>query len=479
MDVTSDEIRTSRFQGTRHVYDRREVDAFLHRTAATLEMYERKLAVTQAHVESLEKALDLAHGRVRSIQGRDARIAELETALAAAQHNYESARSMLEAQDDGAAIVDTANDDLLREARRQAEALLEGATAEASLIRAEGDRLRAEAAAAAESAAAAARTEAEELRKRAGLQHAEMLDEIKQARLDALAALEAEVAAKRSSALMELEDETDRLAADAAAAAASRANLEARLAEAQHQAAKAEEEARQKLEAAEERVAAAEAEKTRLLAEIERTAAAAEAERQVFMEDAERMFEEAVARAEADREAASRQAGNGQADVAAAEVAQLRRQVAQLRTALTDVQRRFSDVSSLSAEELELAATLAAADLDDGDVVDLTSEAATAAPESDESPDDASVTVKSKWAEIQPIHAAPHADLEPASVAAEETEAAPTAARRPTWRDTLGTARKPEPDGEDDTGDPAVVGFYERRLAGLRERLKDAGPRDF
>jgi hypothetical protein len=467
VDVTSDEIRSSRFQGTRHVYDRREVDAFLHRTAATVEVYERKLAVTQAHLESLEKALDLAHGRARSVRSREARIAELEAALAAAQHNYESAATLLESQN-----TETDEHQLVLEARRRAEALLAEATEESARLRSEAERTTSEAVEGAALVAASAQTDADEMRKKASLEHAAMLEDLAQARLDAKAALEAEMETKRTAAVAELEAEKVRFAGDTAAAQAS---LEARLAKAERKAAKAQEKSEKQLQAAQERAALAEGETAKLQAEIERVVASAEAERQVFMEDADRMFEEAAARAEAERAAAAPEATILD-DGAAEELTALRHQVAQLRTALADVQKRFSDVSALSAEELELSAALVGLDLADAEVIDLTAAAATDAPESEDAAveSEANVTVKARWAETQPMHAAPRGDVDGSEDGSPEAEAA--AAGESTWRDGLESAGRSE--SESDNGESPVIGFYERRLAGLRARLKDAAPDD-
>jgi hypothetical protein len=519
MDVTSDEIRSSRFQGSRHVYDRREVDAFLHRTAATLEMYERKLAVTEAHVQSLEKALDLAHDRARASRSRETRISELESALAAAQHNYESAMELLQAHSEAPQVPDVNDHELVMAARTRVEQLLRGAMEESARILAKSEKRAELAAETAATMLAAAEAEAEELRKEATLEHAAMLEELAKSRLDAKAALEEELDSKRSTALTELEAEKLRLAAETAAA---QTTLESRLAEAEHNAAQSEERVLERLAAAEERAAAAEAEMARLLAELElaeagaerevgvseervlerlaaaeeragaaeaemarllaemeRAEAAAEAERRVFTEDAERMFEEAVARAEADREAAVRQPAADVGDESRAEVAQLRRQVAQLRTALSGVQKRFSDISGLSAEELELSAMLAGLEAGDGDVIDLTTPA-TSSDDADSSDDPYSfdapgsnVTVKSRWAEVQPMHAAARAPADAAVGGDNHDVPAPSGG---TWRDAAGAARKNESDSAADAEQEAVIGFYERRLAGLRARLKDAGP---
>jgi hypothetical protein len=473
VDVTSDEIRTSRFQGTRHVYDRREVDAFLHRTAATLELYERKIAVTQAHVESLEKALDLAHGRARAIRSRETRISELESALAAAQHNYESAMAQLEAKNDAPQVVDIERHELVLAARSRVEALLQEAMQEAAHIRVEATRVGDEAAQDAELTTAAAQAEAEELAKSASLEHAAMLEEIAQERLEAKEALDAEIDTKRTAALAELDVEKVRLAGEVAAA---EADLEAVSTETDGDSIGVDETLRERLRTTVKRATAAEEERDRLLADIERTAAAAEAERKVFMEDAERMFEEAVARAEADRATVSPREPDDAHDELAAEVTRLRREAAQLRTALMGVQERFSDVSGLSVEELQLSALLAGLEVGGDEVIDLTKQETEEADAAGTVEDvDPSVTVKSKWAESQPMHAAPRADVVPSSDTDDDSVSVVTGS---TWRNAVEAPPEAESAGEPPTPEQAVIGFYERRLAGLRSRLKDAAPRD-
>ncbi len=61
MDLTSQEVAAIRFAGTRYVYNRREVDAFVRRVATTLRDQERELARIRARMAALEHALDVAH----------------------------------------------------------------------------------------------------------------------------------------------------------------------------------------------------------------------------------------------------------------------------------------------------------------------------------------------------------------------------------------------------------------------------------
>lgn len=61
MDLTSQEAAAIRFTGTRYVYNRREVDAFVRRVATTLRDQERELARIAARMAALEHALDVAH----------------------------------------------------------------------------------------------------------------------------------------------------------------------------------------------------------------------------------------------------------------------------------------------------------------------------------------------------------------------------------------------------------------------------------
>ena len=238
MDVTSEEVRSSRFQGTRHVYDRREVDAFLHRIAATLEVYERKLAVTESHVESLEQALDLAHNRARSMKEREARISELETALAAAQHNYESVMAQLEERATEKARtkkVDTSS--TVVEARARAEELVKEAKASAAKIEADAEK---------------------------------------------------SAAAMRREALHFVAQAKEKVHGEAAAA---ESEYKARL-----------DEAEKRLAEAEERAGQVELDRRKLEESINRLTARAEAERRELIADAEAMVTEAVAQAQADRD---------------------------------------------------------------------------------------------------------------------------------------------------------------------------------
>lgn len=437
MDVTSEEIRSSRFQGTRHVYDRREVDAFLHRAASTLEIYERKLTVTESHVENLEKALELAQSRARSMGGLDGRIAELEAALAASQHNYESAMSELEAR----AEFDSNKTSLAKSARD-----LQVKTEAVDALKTEAARtaqvIENEASATADSTVSAARTEAEEILRTALVAQTSIIEEVEQMRL----AAEAQVGAK----LEELRGTAD--APDGELSAAS-------LLELKEKAAKA---------------------KT-ALKKANKRATAAEARAQ----DAETQLDLA-------RHQIAAQSGEGNAVVAAgvagndgSEVDDLRRQVAQMRTALSNIQERFSSAAKLSPEELELAAELVDLDLHDVDMlVDLTTPAMTQAsdtaveevadPDTGDEEAAPKVAIKAKWAQSGGVPAGAltegRADLEATRRAWPETDQP-----APNWRDTFGSGRKRAVAKAAAEQKEEPLGFYERRLAGLRDRIREAG----
>ncbi|MCP3975348.1 MAG: hypothetical protein GY720_12760 [bacterium] len=532
MDVTSEEIRSSRFQGTRHVYDRREVDAFLHRAAATLEVYERKLAVTESHVQSLEKALDLANSRVRSVRQRDARIGELETALASAQHHYEleverteaNAVAPIRASSDREATEDSQrrSEEIIDEARQKAEAIrtravdyTEQASDEAEEIlaaaRAEGVGLIEQAKAQEAEMLkqlAATRAEAVGLIEQAKAQEAEMLKQLAATRADAVAALEAEAEAQRTSLSQEVAANDERLAGMEVVASAEMA---VKLREAEERAAKIASKGQEIIQQAEERAQAAEAERNDLAEELQRAAAEAEASRIQLMADVEIMVAEAVTQAEADRdlmllEAQVRlEAAEGEREAlielarsetsaitteAEQQLESLRRQAAQMRTALSDLHGRFADLGSLTVEDFELATALVDLDLRDVDeVLDLTAGAdqadqAETAVESDEAPRPVGevgtvLPLKSKWS--QPATAAPRGLVVELDEAATQTEqdqnVAPNGEYHPTWRDKL--APQPPAKEEPEEEVKEVLGFYERRLAGLRARLQEALPDEY
>lgn len=499
MDVTSDEIRSSRFQGTRHVYDRREVDAFLHRAASTLELYERKLAVTESHVQSLEKALDLANSRVRSVRERDARISELETALAAAQHHYEL--EVERTENSVTPVPAIPNDSGTHEAAaRRSEELVDVARQEAEEIRTRAVDYTEQASDEATEILAASRAEAAGLIEEAKSQETAMLKELAAARAEAEAKLEAELLAKRAALSDEVAANSERLAGMEAVAFAE---MDVKLQNAEKRAAKIASKSQQIIQQAEERARAAETERDELAAELKQEALAAEARRNKMMADVELMVGEAVTQAEVDRdlmlleaqvrvEAAESesvaliqqtQAETAQMTAAAeAKLESLRRQAAQMRTALSSLHQRFADVGSVTAEDFELATALVDLDLHDvGEVVDLTREEA--APEQPPAESGAVVPIKSKWA--QPATAAPRGvaiDRETADPDTQEDvlEEAPKASangdHHPTWRDKVAPPRPAEAPDEDVK---QSLGFYERRLAGLRARLQEAMPDEY
>lgn len=526
VDVTSNEIRSSRFQGTRHVYDRREIDAFLHRTAATLEMYERKLTVTEAQVESLEKALDLAQSRARSIENREDRIAELEAAVAAAQHNYESTLAAMESRGDDSDVLAA---ERLAEAERQAEEILIAAHREAGRVKAEAERLHLDAGDAANSTLAAAQNEAEEILHTALLAQTAVLEEADEAKSAAEAAIQEEIDALGAGAMAKddeagdealrqeaaaatealLKAQADLAAAGeetAALAAAAESEMAALTEEAAVTVAAAEQalaDAQKRAAEAEERADAVELERSELAATLERVARESEADKAKAVAEVEQAAEDMIAQITADRdeviavtrsqvesevEAAAAAIAADNAAATSAEVESLQRQISQMRTALANIQQRFANAAKLSPQEMELAAALVDLDLHDVDqLVDLTSAAPvvdvgrgspdagaadTALPET---PDEASrVAIKSKWRQAESV---PQGSWR---TAAQDRAPVP----RGVWpeieddpangRDTTPPVRperrKPAQDADESTG----LGFYERRLAGLRERIQDA-----
>lgn len=510
MDVTSEEIRSSRFQGTRHVYDRREVDAFLHRAAATLEVYERKLTVMESHLESQEIALELAQSRARLLNSREARIAELESALAAAQHNYESALQQLENGSGATQSVEGEGDRVISDATREASRLRDEAEARSAEMAHVGEQL-----------IAAAQAEAEKILRHALDTQSALLAEAEADTEDQPAAADENGDTARRADVARLEMGAREASQQAEAARSGARRAEAELAEAQQRlrdaeeaaaevakearktAAAAEERSRAVLEDAEARAAEAQrrasqaeeaaarahADSERLAAEIEAERALAETQRIQLMADAEQMVAEAVAQAEVDRDKMLAEARSVLAraeDVEAKseadrnEVATLRRQVAQMRTALSNIQHRFTSATELSPEEVQLAAALVDLDLHDVDqLVDLTAAPAPATrtqPGAQPEPPRPAQprVVKSKWVQSGAVPAGSlregRADRVDASSSWSDQ-----AGREPNWREALAAKQRavekkrtaPEPDTES-------LGFYERRLAGLRERIKDA-----
>ena len=335
---------------------------------------------------------------------RDARISELETALAAAQHNYESVMDQLEERATEKARtkkVDTSS--TVIEARARAEDLVKEAETRAAQIVAE-----------AEEAATATRNDA--------LEHAAQAKE-------------------------RVDDE----------AAAAQSEYKARL-----------DEAEARLAAAEKRAAQVETDRRKLEDSINQLTARAEAERRELIADAEAMVTEAVAKAQADRDQMLEEARaqlRGQLEdvdgppADATEAASLRNQVSQLRTTVRHLQDRLADAANLSVEELQLASDLADLDLETAEVVNLR----------DYEDDEQEPRVKSKWAHTADL---PAGSLQSGrSREAGANNGSGAAPQSPTWRDTVD-----EPDNSEEA--PVALGFYERRLAGLRERLNDAYPED-
>jgi DivIVA domain-containing protein len=70
MELGSEDVTRVRFTGTRHAYDRREVDAFLLRVASALASHEKALAMAQTRIDRLQKAVDQANAAVAATRRR-------------------------------------------------------------------------------------------------------------------------------------------------------------------------------------------------------------------------------------------------------------------------------------------------------------------------------------------------------------------------------------------------------------------------
>ena len=317
--------------------------------------------------------------------------------------------------------------------------------------------------------------EAEEVLRTALLAQTSILEDVEEMRIraeaEAAATLE-ELRAERENLSSEKQDagEQESIESDQVVAA--------RITEAETKARKAAEakgkamlkKARKRAGAAESRVADLETERDRLATTVEELRASADAE----IESA------------------------GADEVDRAELDELRRQVAQMRTALSNIQSRFAGAAKLSPEELELATALVDLDMHDVDLlVDLTTPAMTqpeaevghVATVDEEQPGDdvvadapaedgdeavqPQVTIKSKWAQAGAV---PAGSLREGRSEAESGGIWPDIeAPSPNWRDSFGSTRKAAAKAASEAKEEEPLGFYERRLAGLKERLRDAG----
>ncbi len=111
MDVSAHDVRNARFSGTRHVYDRREVDEFLERLGASLEQYEQELTISRRKLDSLEHALEVAKAQdVREPESEPGAIEELERKVEDLRVDAlaEAARIRREAEEEARRIADEA-----------------------------------------------------------------------------------------------------------------------------------------------------------------------------------------------------------------------------------------------------------------------------------------------------------------------------------------------------------------------------------
>ncbi|HEX9645089.1 MAG TPA: DivIVA domain-containing protein [Acidimicrobiia bacterium] len=99
MDLSSEDVSRVRFTGTRHAYDRREVDAFLLRVASALLAHEKALATAQTRIDRLQKAVDQANAAVAATRRRpDVRARSMaRPALGESESSADDDRAVVEA----------------------------------------------------------------------------------------------------------------------------------------------------------------------------------------------------------------------------------------------------------------------------------------------------------------------------------------------------------------------------------------------
>jgi DivIVA domain-containing protein len=84
MNLSTSDVQRARFRGTRHAYDRREVDAFLERVVATLASHETALESANRELAGMKKALQqLSAARDAARRRPEVRPASVEPSLPA------------------------------------------------------------------------------------------------------------------------------------------------------------------------------------------------------------------------------------------------------------------------------------------------------------------------------------------------------------------------------------------------------------
>jgi len=431
MAISASEAADARFVEHRDGYDAVQVDAFVARVAATLDRHERELAAMRAEVGRLEHALDLAHAVQETMQPADTAIkgGALGSALAAAGAEVAVADGVVPESD-----VDLTKpwDEIVLWAESEVDqrrhfGALDAATEETRRLRGVADALAIEAAIAkharAESAlqpspaAVPAGGSADESAQVDGSEPAlaSAQDEAEQLIAGANAEARQILSAAHESAYRVNSEAEEQSISTVRSAEEDAARL---VAEAEEESARlvadAEEEATRRIATAEEMAARSIATADE---EADRTIGAARREGSevlvASLEEAQRMASAADAAADVATEAAR------------AELRDLNQRMSQLRTALRDAGSRFDTLVGDARTEISLLE----------DFIDL---------------------------EMRSVDEVDDGTAGPAEVLSTEPDPEPGA---------LGAVARKRADGDIEVAEER--GFYERRLAGLRERLEN------
>lgn len=337
MDLTAHDVRSAHFSGTRHVYDRREVDGYLIRLADALERYENELGASRRRLRSLEQALESAQHRIET-----------------AQHEVQRAPQA------APSVADTSDE--LRDLQRRAFDLKTDALAEAASIRrrAEEDaaemanRIREEAVA----TEGAGPDEADLPSLDETTHWIQLLVQREQAASFVDAAREDSKRIREIAEEVAVEGVADAARDKEAVAAALAVQIEARRVAAENEVAKLVEHARiegSEIVAGAQEAAAEQA--RRLLDETERLASqtrdSAQREAEAALGDAKTKSETLVAQARRDAAQATERAQR--------EVRAMERRVRQIRSSLRDAESRFKSLTASTTAEFSML----------GDVIDL------------------------------------------------------------------------------------------------------------
>lgn len=348
MDVTAQDVRSAHFSGTRHVYDRREVDSFLIRLADALERYENELGASRRRLRSLEQALESALHRIE-----------------ASQHTADG-----DPRPPAQSLGDTSDE--LSDLERRAFDLKTDALAEAASIRRRAEEEATEASGHHRDAAAATDAPPVDEPKQPSFDETNHWIQLLAEREEAASLVDA--SREESRRILEIADQiavegvADAARDQEAVASALAVQIEARRVAAEGEAAELVERAR--LEASEIVLKAHEdatEQAKRVLDEAERLASRTK-------EDGQRDADEALGDARAQSEALLEQArrdGAQATERAQREVRAMERRVRQIRSSLRDAESRFKSLTTNTMAEFSVL----------GDVIDLDLEAAETAIE--------------------------------------------------------------------------------------------------